>query len=295
MEGSGASLRPRLPVAAHPILEVQSCSTPTGPRACMRPVAMPISAPKPNSPPSANWVEALCRTMAESTSSRTAPPRRCPRSRCSRCDASRRSDMVDRRVETSTTLTVMIASRYSVPSPLRSPASRANRPLARPRRRARAAGLDQRVDRFPKQACGRRRDDQQRLGRAATPVRRILAFTTIFSALSRSAADRRTHAQRLRDGRTPAPAPRVTRSTRLFPPRGTMTSSAPPRPSSISPTASRAAKGASVIAASGSPASFKPATRQAWIAADERKLSEPPRSTTALPLLRQSAPRQRSH
>ena len=31
---------------------------------------MPISAPKPNSPPSANWVEALCSTIAESTSSR---------------------------------------------------------------------------------------------------------------------------------------------------------------------------------------------------------------------------------
>src|ERR1019366_2376818 len=45
-----------------------SCSSPTGPRACIRPVAMPISAPKPNSPPSANWVEALCITMAESTS-----------------------------------------------------------------------------------------------------------------------------------------------------------------------------------------------------------------------------------
>ncbi len=31
---------------------------------------MPISPPKPNSPPSANWVEALCRTIAESTSAR---------------------------------------------------------------------------------------------------------------------------------------------------------------------------------------------------------------------------------
>ena len=29
---------------------------------------MPISPPKPNSPPSANWVEALCKTIAESTS-----------------------------------------------------------------------------------------------------------------------------------------------------------------------------------------------------------------------------------
>jgi farnesyl diphosphate synthase len=51
-------------------LNVHNCSTPTGPRACMRPVAMPISAPKPNSPPSANCVEALCSTIAESTSFR---------------------------------------------------------------------------------------------------------------------------------------------------------------------------------------------------------------------------------
>src|SRR5262249_15618998 len=51
-------------------LKVVSWSTPTGPRACMRPVAMPISAPKPNSPPSANCVDALCNTIAESTSRR---------------------------------------------------------------------------------------------------------------------------------------------------------------------------------------------------------------------------------
>src|SRR5262245_13644679 len=49
-------------------LKLVNCSTPTGPRAWKRPVAMPISAPKPNSPPSANCVEALCRTIAESTS-----------------------------------------------------------------------------------------------------------------------------------------------------------------------------------------------------------------------------------
>ena len=34
----------------------------------------------------------------------------------------------------------------------------------------------------------------------------------------------------------------------------------------------------------------RPSTRQAWMAAEEWKLSEPPRSTTALPLLRQRAP-----
>ena len=51
-------------------LKLVSCAAPTGPRACMRPVAMPISAPMPNSPPSANWVEALTITMALSTSRR---------------------------------------------------------------------------------------------------------------------------------------------------------------------------------------------------------------------------------
>ena len=35
-------------------LKLVSCSTPTGPRACSRPVEMPTSAPMPNSPPSAN-------------------------------------------------------------------------------------------------------------------------------------------------------------------------------------------------------------------------------------------------
>ena len=40
---------------------------PPGPRAWKRSVEMPISAPMPNSPPSANCVEALCSTMALST------------------------------------------------------------------------------------------------------------------------------------------------------------------------------------------------------------------------------------
>ena len=63
--GGQAGSRPDVcPVPRMRYLNVVSCSTPTGPRACMRPVAMPISAPKPNSPPSANWVEALCSTIA---------------------------------------------------------------------------------------------------------------------------------------------------------------------------------------------------------------------------------------
>ena len=42
--------------------------------------------------------------------------------------------------------------------------------------------------------------------------------------------------------------------------------------------------------ASGRPASRNPCTRQSWIARQERKLSEPPRRITALPLFRQSTP-----
>src|SRR5918996_2048333 len=51
-------------------LKLVSCSAPTGPRACSLPVAMPISAPMPNSPPSANWVEALRIRIALSSRSK---------------------------------------------------------------------------------------------------------------------------------------------------------------------------------------------------------------------------------
>src|SRR5579859_401738 len=60
------------PVPRTTYLKLVSCSTPTGPRACSLPVEMPISAPMPNSPPSANWVEALTSTMALSTAARKA-------------------------------------------------------------------------------------------------------------------------------------------------------------------------------------------------------------------------------
>ena len=56
------------PVPRTTYLKLVNCSTPTGPRACSLPVEIPISAPMPNSPPSANWVEALTSTIALSTS-----------------------------------------------------------------------------------------------------------------------------------------------------------------------------------------------------------------------------------
>ena len=55
----------RPPVTTY-LVEVIS-GRPIGPRACSFWVEIPISAPKPNSPPSVNRVEALTRTAAEST------------------------------------------------------------------------------------------------------------------------------------------------------------------------------------------------------------------------------------
>ncbi len=64
-------LRPRLTRAVDAIFEARRAARrrPDHGRGIW-PVAMPISAPKPNSPPSANCVEALCSTIAESTSLR---------------------------------------------------------------------------------------------------------------------------------------------------------------------------------------------------------------------------------
>ena len=50
--------------------DVVSAVRPIGPRTCSFCVLMPISAPKPNSKPSVNLVEALTYTAAASISSR---------------------------------------------------------------------------------------------------------------------------------------------------------------------------------------------------------------------------------
>jgi hypothetical protein len=56
------------------------------------------------------------------------------------------------------------------------------------------------------------------------------------------------------------------------------------------PTASRSVVGTFWIAASGRPASRRPACRHSRIAPEEWKLSEPPRRIAALPDLRHNAP-----
>ena len=58
----------------------------------------------------------------------------------------------------------------------------------------------------------------------------------------------------------------------------------------MSPTAARSRVGTSWIASSGRPAARRPALSAAWIAREERKLSEPPRRITALPDLRARLP-----
>ena len=65
---------------------------------------------------------------------------------------------------------------------------------------------------------------------------------------------------------------------------------APSRPRSMAPTAARSVVGTSWIASSGRPAARRPAVRQAWMAAELRCVSEPPRRMTALPAFRQSPP-----
>jgi len=69
-----ASSRPRLTGAVDHILVACQLLDADGPAAWKRSVEIPISAPMPNSPPSANCVEALCNTIALSTRDRSAAP-----------------------------------------------------------------------------------------------------------------------------------------------------------------------------------------------------------------------------
>ena len=139
----------------------------------MRPVAMPISAPKPNSPPSANWVEALCRTIAEFDLLQE-PLRRGLVLGHDAIGVMRAIglDMVDRRVET-----VDNADRNDRVEIFRPPILFGRRRHTRVRltRRLvathRAARLDQRVDQLAQQERRDRAMHEQRFGRAADPQR----------------------------------------------------------------------------------------------------------------------------
>ena len=166
-------------------------SSATGPRACSRPVAMPISAPMPNSPPSANWVEALrMHDRAVDLAQEALGGRRVlgddrvgvAASRSARCARSPRRARRPPR-------TARIASRYSVPqsSSLAGAIARIDRARSRVAAQL-AAGLEQIVD-------DRRRASGQTRGRPAasrsrrrSPVRRILALSAIARALAGSAA-----------------------------------------------------------------------------------------------------------
>jgi hypothetical protein len=79
-------------------------------------VAMPISAPMPNSPPSANWVEALRIRMALSSRARNVPRRHRPRSGWRRCAGCRSGGYGrSRRPHRRPARTAMIESRNSRP------------------------------------------------------------------------------------------------------------------------------------------------------------------------------------
>lgn len=112
-------------------------------------------------------------------------------------------------------------------------------------------------------------DGMRKAGKLAAET---LDFITphVVPGVTTDELDRLCHSFIVGHGAIPAPLnyrgfPRsiCTRSTRLRPPRGTMTSMAPSRPFSISPTAARSVVGTSEMAAFGRPATRKPSTRQA--------------------------------
>ena len=193
----------------------------------------------------------------------------------------------------STTRAAMIASRYSVhQSSSVAGCTRASTACAASSpRTSQPASSRSRNER-----CEMRRRagaiDQQRLGRAADAGAAQLGVQHDRRAPWRDRRrDRRTRGSCPRGGRSPARAPR---SARARP--GSCRRAARSRRCSRScrracrrPPRDRSSA-RSWMQASGSPAASSPDTRQAWIAALERMLSEPPRRITALPDFRHSAP-----
>src|SRR5262249_42082509 len=93
-----------------------SSGRPMGPRACSFCVEMPISAPKPNSPPSVNRVEALTITAAASTSATTRRAAACePVTMASVCPDPYRRMCVTAADSDGTTEAERSMDRYSVP------------------------------------------------------------------------------------------------------------------------------------------------------------------------------------
>jgi len=169
-------------------LYVVSSAAPTGPRGGRRWVEMPISAPMPNSPPSANWVEALTRTMALSTSRRNRSA--VAASSVTIASGMMRAvafDMVDRagdavhqphredRVEIFGAPILFRSPRHRLVERHHFGSPRSSQPAFSDGRGCRQHRLGAAID-------------QQRLGRAADRDPRILALSTIARAFSGSAA-----------------------------------------------------------------------------------------------------------
>jgi hypothetical protein len=123
-----------------------------------------------------------------------------------------------------------------------------------------------------------------------TPVRRILALTTMPTAMSRSAGIDVEMADAFEMGEDRHP--RLVLHTRDEAFAAARDDDVEIAAQALQHFADGCAisVGTSWIASSGSPADFSPSTRQAWIASDELSESEPPRRITGLPALRHSAP-----
>jgi len=169
-----------------------------------------------------------CGRQRESTREK-APPPLVPRHDAVSVMRAMRRYIAHGVAEPSTTRTAMMASRYSVSQSCSlagvTRGCGQRRRVARTRRRR-----EQHVDKRRQMRRAQARSTSSVSAAPQTPVRRILALSTILLAISRSAA----HAHRMhmpsRCAKTGTRASCCTRATRLFPPRGTITSMSPSRP-----------------------------------------------------------------
>ena len=272
---------------------------PTGPRAWNLPVAMPISPPKPNSPPSANWVEALCSRMALSISVK----KRCRRSRVlgdDRLGMMRAvvADMGDGRADIVDDLhRDDRRPRIRCASPPRSRAWRRGRAPRRSRRRGSRSPLAIRASMTGFRCVADHvLVDQQRFGRAADAgaahlgVERDLTRHVELGGLVDEGVAEALEVGENRHARFVLDA----RHQRLAAARHDHVDDCRRGPRSISPTAARSVVGTSWMASAAGPAASRPcdAGRRGWRAVRVR-LSEPPRRITALPDLSVRARRHR--
>ena len=231
---AGFKLGPHLAPSPDDIFERRQLLRPDRPPRVQAPVAMPISAPKPNSPPSANWVEAfhMDDRAIDAVEEGLGGLLILGDDRFGVASAVG-GDVIDGPVETPATIfTARIGARYSADQSASPPAPSQHEAAASSSPRSSQPSLQLRCQPWQQERATARSISKVSVA-PQTETRRSLALRTI-SAPSRD-RPRRGHrcGRRPRDGRAPAPAPSFSpRSTSALPPRGMIRSIAPSSPPS---------------------------------------------------------------